>query len=43
MRVGKVESIELDANDVATTLIRISVARNIPVTRGTTAKLGFQG
>jgi phospholipid/cholesterol/gamma-HCH transport system substrate-binding protein len=43
VRVGRVESIELDANDVATTLIRISVARNIPVTRGTTAKLGFQG
>ena len=43
VRVGKVESIELDANDMATTLIRISVARNIPVTHGTTAKLGFQG
>lgn len=43
VRVGKVESIELDANDMAMTLIRISVARNIPVTRGTTAKLGFQG
>ncbi len=43
VRVGKVESIELDASDMATTLIRISVARNIPVTHGTTAKLGFQG
>ena len=43
VRVGKVESIELDASDMETTLIRISVARNIPVTHGTTAKLGFQG
>ncbi len=43
VRVGKVESIELDASEMATTLIRISVARNIPVTHGTTAKLGFQG
>ena len=43
VRVGKVESIELDANDMATTLIRVSVAKNIPVTHGTTAKLGFQG
>ena len=43
VRVGKVESIELDASDMETMLIRISVARNIPVTHGTTAKLGFQG
>lgn len=43
VRVGKVEAIELDADNMATTLIRISVAKTIPVTRGTTAKLGFQG
>lgn len=43
VRVGKVESIELDPSDVRRTLIRISVVRTIPVTRGTTAKLGFQG
>ena len=43
VRVGKVESVELDPNDVSTTLIRISVRTNIPITRGTTAKLGFQG
>ena len=43
VRVGKVESIELDPDDVSRTLIRISVRKNIPITRGTTAKLGFQG
>ena len=43
VRVGKVESIELDPNDVSRTLIRISVREDIPITRGTTAKLGFQG
>lgn len=43
VRVGKVESIELDPNDVSNTLIRISIRRTIPVTQGTTAKLGFQG
>jgi phospholipid/cholesterol/gamma-HCH transport system substrate-binding protein len=43
VRVGKVESIELDPNDVSSTLIRISIRKTIPVTQGTTAKLGFQG
>ena len=43
IRVGKVESIELDPKDVRTTLIGISVRKDIPVTLGTTAKLGFQG
>jgi len=43
VRVGKVESIELDPDDVGNTLIRISVRKNIPITHGTTAKLGFQG
>ena len=43
VRVGKVESIELDPNDVSNTLIRISIRKTIPVTHGTTAKLGFQG
>lgn len=43
VRVGKVEAIDLDATDVSTTLIRISVRKTIPITRGTTAKLGFQG
>jgi len=43
IRVGKVESIELDPKDVSNTLIRISIGKNIPITRGTTAKLGYQG
>lgn len=43
IRVGKVESIELDPEDVSNTLIRISIGKNIPITRGTTAKLGYQG
>ena len=43
VRVGKVESIELDPGDVGNTLIRVSVRKDIPITRGTTAKLGFQG
>ncbi|WP_301102803.1 MlaD family protein [Propionivibrio sp.] len=43
VRVGKVESIELDPSDFSSTLIRISIMQTIPVTRGTTAKLGFQG
>ena len=43
IRVGKVESIELDPKDVGNTLIRISISKDIPVTRGTTAKLGYQG
>jgi phospholipid/cholesterol/gamma-HCH transport system substrate-binding protein len=43
IRVGKVETIELDPHDFSNILIGISVDRNIPVTRGTTAKLGYQG
>ena len=43
VRVGKVESIELDPNDVSNTLIRITIQKTIPITQGTTAKLGFQG
>jgi phospholipid/cholesterol/gamma-HCH transport system substrate-binding protein len=43
VRVGKVEAIELDPNDVGNTLIRISIRKTIPITQGTTAKLGFQG
>lgn len=41
--VGKVAAITLDPEDVRNTLIRISVRQDIPVTRGTVAKLGFQG
>lgn len=43
IRVGKVQRIELDPADVGNILIRISVNEAVPVTRGTTAKLGFQG
>lgn len=41
--VGKVKSIELDPQDVRNILIHVSVKAEVPVTRGTTAKLGFQG
>ena len=41
--VGMVLSIRLDPNDVRNILIRISVRDSVPVTRGTTAKIGFQG
>ena len=41
--VGKVQSIWLDPNDVRNILIRISIRESVPVTRGTTAKIGFQG
>ena len=43
IRVGKVETIELDPQDLRNILIRISIDRNVPVTQGTTAKLGYQG
>lgn len=43
IRVGKVESIELNPKDVSETLIRIGISKDIPITRGTTAKLGYQG
>jgi phospholipid/cholesterol/gamma-HCH transport system substrate-binding protein len=41
--VGKVQEISLDPKDVRNILIRIRVNETIPVTRGTTAKIGFQG
>jgi phospholipid/cholesterol/gamma-HCH transport system substrate-binding protein len=41
--VGKVQSIDLDPKDARDILIRISVNQAVPVTRGTTAKIGFQG
>lgn len=43
VRVGRVEKIDLDAADFRTTLIRIRIRADIPVTEGTIAKLGFQG
>lgn len=43
IRVGRVESIHLDPDDARNILIRISIASEVPVTRGTIAKLGQQG
>ncbi|MEF8712630.1 MAG: MlaD family protein [Accumulibacter sp.] len=43
IRVGKVQAIELDPQDAHNILIRISVDSKVPVTRATTAKLGYQG
>ncbi len=43
IRVGKVQAIELDRNDLRNILIRISVNDSVPVTRGTIAKMGYQG
>lgn len=41
--VGKVQSIRLDPDDIRNILIRIRVDSEVPVTRGTTARLGYQG
>jgi phospholipid/cholesterol/gamma-HCH transport system substrate-binding protein len=43
IRVGKVQAIALDPSDVRNILIRISVNDSVPVTRGTIAKMGYQG
>ena len=43
IRVGKVAEIRLDPNDLRNTLIRVTIARNIPITVGTTAQLGYPG
>jgi phospholipid/cholesterol/gamma-HCH transport system substrate-binding protein len=43
MGVGKVQSIVLDPQDVRNILIRISVSDAVPITRGTTARIGYQG
>lgn len=43
IRVGRVESIDLDPADARKTLVGITVRNDIPVTRGTVAKLGYQG
>lgn len=43
IRVGKVQAIELDPQDSQNILIRISVDSAVPVTRATTARLGYQG
>jgi len=43
IRVGKVESIWLDPGDIRKTLITVRVRSDIPITRGTVARLGYQG
>ena len=43
IRVGRVESIRLDAQNTRNILIRISISRDVPVTSGTVARLGYQG
>jgi len=43
IRVGKVMDIRLDRDDPSDILIRISIADNIPLTKGTIAKLASQG
>jgi len=43
IRVGKVLSIALDPHDARDILIRIAVDSAVPVTGGTTARLGYQG
>ena len=41
--VGKVETIRLDSRDPRNILILVSVDRELPLTRGTFAQLGYQG
>jgi phospholipid/cholesterol/gamma-HCH transport system substrate-binding protein len=43
IRVGKVQDVRLDPEDVGNILIEIEVSRQIPITRGTTARLAHQG
>ncbi len=43
LRAGKVLDIDLDPKDPRDILITISVAADLPVTKGTTAKLTYQG
>jgi phospholipid/cholesterol/gamma-HCH transport system substrate-binding protein len=43
IRAGKVQDIELDPNNPRNILITISIASDLPVTKGTTARLNYQG
>lgn len=43
IRAGKVQDIELDPKDPRNILITINVNADLPVTKGTTAKLNYQG
>jgi phospholipid/cholesterol/gamma-HCH transport system substrate-binding protein len=43
IRVGKVLDIALDKNDVRNIFIKIAIDKDIPITKGTTASLAYQG
>lgn len=43
IRVGKVSDIRLDPLDIRNILVTIQIGKEVPVTRGTTAKIGYQG
>jgi phospholipid/cholesterol/gamma-HCH transport system substrate-binding protein len=43
IRAGKVQDIELDPQDPRNILITISIDADLPVTKGTTARLNYQG
>lgn len=43
IRVGKVSDIRIDQHDPSNILITISISRNINLTQGTVARLGYQG
>lgn len=43
IRVGKVSYIRLDPDDYANILVTISVSEDVPLTKGTVAKLNYQG
>lgn len=43
IRAGKVQDIELDPKDPRNILVTISVDAELPVTKGTTARLNYQG
>ena len=43
IRVGKVSDIRLDPDDYSNILVTISVNEDVPLTRGTVAKLNYQG
>lgn len=43
IRVGRVESIDFDRADPRRTLIALSIRKDVPITRGTTARLAYQG
>lgn len=43
IRVGKVSDIRLDPDDYSNILVTISVREDVPLTKGTVAKLNYQG